>query len=120
MGMADKLDALLRRFAEELREHFRAEMSTQVLAALGGKPMKNGKVAPARSKGGRRSSEEIAQQAQKVLKVIQDNPSSRSEQISAATGISTGELVAPLKKLLADKEISRKGKARGTAYTVKG
>ena len=117
--MPDQLDAILRRFADELRDHFRAEMQDQVLAALGGKPLKNGRRASSTPRSGRRSGEEIAKQAERVLKVIKDHPGGRSEQIATAAGLSTGELVAPLKKLLADKAIAKKGVARGTTYTVK-
>jgi hypothetical protein len=120
--MVDKVEAILRRFTDELREAMREELSAQVTAAvqssLGGKATKGVRNA-VKTRGGKRTSEEIAKQAQKVLKIIQDNPGKRSEEIAKVIGLSTGELVAPLKKLLADKEIGAKGKARGTMYTAK-
>jgi hypothetical protein len=138
MPTTNKIDQILSKFAQELqaviREQLSDDVTAAVQAALGAsgtmrnarakaRPSNLGSTGKASSKtrsSGKRTSEEIAKQAEKILAVIKDNPEQRSEQIAQATKLTTGELVLPIKKLLADKKIKAKGKARGTMYTAVG
>lgn len=145
--MADEVDVLLRKYTNELRAVISRQLEAEVTAAVRrafsgtrkdatgaparrapgavaartGKPTNAPKKAPAKpakeSNGGRRSPAKLARQTKRLLAHIKDNPGQRSEQISAATKISTSELALPLKKLVAEKKIKSSGVARGTTYT---
>jgi hypothetical protein len=129
MPAPDRVEALIRDFASQLQELIREQLSMDVTAAvqasLGGAPARRGKGAkngavraPSRDKGGKRTPEEIEKIAARLLTYISSNPGQRSEQIAAATKISTGELALPIKRLLADKKVKASGKARGTTYAA--
>ena len=129
MPTTTKVDQLIQNFAQQLqaaiREQLSAEVTGAVQAALGGTQATRGKakrlvaakVAPSRQ-GGKRTPEEIEKLANQLLAYIEKNPEQRSEQIAEANKLTTGELVLPIKRLVADKKIKAKGKARGTTYTV--
>jgi hypothetical protein len=76
-------------------------------------------VSKARSKGGRRSAEELQELATGVLGYIRKNPGQRAEQIAAGMGTTTKELVRPISQRLADKAVKTAGVKRGTSYTAK-
>jgi hypothetical protein len=117
-----KLQALVDRFVADLHALFVEEAGEALRSTLGGAAGRpNGRRAAAGrgARAGRRSSEEIAKQAEKVFAVIKATPELNSEAIAAETGFSTAELVAPLKRLLDDKKIAKKGAARGTRYHAK-
>jgi len=135
--IAERVDA----FVAELRDLVRQaalEAVTEVLEAPSDRrssrrPSSGGgkKAAPRRAvgkkraasrkrKGGRRSADDIAEQAEAVKRFIDDNPDGvRADQIAAALGIDTGELVLPVKKLLSDKAVKRTGQRRATRYFPK-
>jgi len=138
---ADKVDQIIQRFAQELRDAIREQLAVNVTAAVGavlgggstgpgrrGGRRANGTVAASsagakpssRAPGSKRTPEQIAKQADKVFAFIKENPEQRSEQIAEATKVTTGELVLPIKRLLGEKKIKAKGKARGTMYTAVG
>ena len=123
------VESLIRNFADQLqaaiREQLSQEISLAVQAALGGggRSVRGGKVAfkapkASVSKSGKRTPEQIEKLAGQLLAYIAKNPEQRSEQIAKANDVSTGELVLPIKRLLAEKAIKAKGKARGTTYTA--
>ncbi len=136
--MTDQVEALLREYTVKLRAVFRGQLEEDVTAAVrkafsgtgapanrsdtAGKGMRPPKTkTPARTKrgkGGKRSPEQMAKQAERLLAYISANPGQRSEQIAEGTKFSTGELALPLRKLVADKKLKSTGKARGTMYTV--
>jgi hypothetical protein len=129
MPGTDKVEILIRNFASQLQDLLRDQMSTDVTAAVqaalgsqltGRKGARNGavKIRVAASRGGKRTPEQIEKLAEKLLGYIAKNPEQRAEQIAKANGLSTGELVLPIKRLLGDKKIKASGKARGTTYTA--
>jgi hypothetical protein len=129
MQTTNKVDQLIQNFAAQLQAVIREQLSEEVTialqTALGGSPLKrskasNGGVAKVskRGAGGKRTPEQIDKLAIQLLSYIDKNPEQRSEQIAAANKLTTGELVLPIKKLLAEKQIKAKGKARGTMYTA--
>ena len=125
------LEALIRNFAAQLQDLVRSQLSADVTSAvqgaLGGKQAPRGRVVagrngatarPAkRAAGGKRTPEQIDKLAIQLLSFIDKNPEQRAEQIAKANNLTTGELVLPIKRLLTDKKIKAKGKARGTMYT---
>ena len=122
--MTSTIDSLIRKFTDELRalmrEELAAEVSSAIQTALGGgsgKRASSPRSAP-RPKGSKRSPEEIEALTKRVYGAIKDNAGSRSEQLANALGLTTAELVLPLKALLSDKKIKSKGVARGTSYTA--
>jgi len=132
MPNADKVEALIRNFAAQLqdlvRDQLSADVNSAVQGALGGKQAARGRSsagvkeitarATKRGAGGKRTPEQIEKLATQLLSYIDKNPEQRAEQIADANKLTTGELVLPMKRLLADKKIKAKGKARGTTYTA--
>ena len=95
------------------------------LSGIGGAPGKNGKGAKiamgnghanGRSKGEKRSPEEIAALKDKFLTFVTSNGGLRIEQINKELGTSTKELALPIRQLIAEKSIKAKGEKRSTAY----
>jgi hypothetical protein len=68
------------------------------------------------SKAGKRSSEEIEVLSGRLFDFIKANPGQRTEQIGSALGLSTRELVLPMRKLIKDGQLKRKGQKRATTY----
>lgn len=85
----------------------------------GRKPGKNPIVRGKRAKGGRRSLEELEALTLKTLAAIKKAPGLRAEELAAALGVSTKELVRPVAKLFAQKAVRTTGQRRGTKYFPK-
>ena len=115
------VDDLIRTFAMDLqalvRDQLSSEVNAAVQAALGGKQGGRGRP-PKVGRNGKRTPAEIEKQAAKLLAFIGKNADQRAEQIAGANGLTTGELVRPIKRLLAEKKIKASGKARGTTYAI--
>jgi hypothetical protein len=109
----------------------RAEIRAEFLSALGGgapthqaKRRVRGPAARAatpkpRSKGGRRTAEELEALTTKTLAAIKKTPGLRVEELAAALGVSTKELVRPITKLFEQKAVKSTGQRRGTKYFAK-
>lgn len=67
-------------------------------------------------KGAKRTGKQLENLKEKLRSYIKSNPGQRIEQIAAAIGIGTRQLALPIKKLLAEKKIKKKGKKRATSY----
>jgi len=84
---------------------------------LGRKPQKPTQVA---KKGGRRSSSDVEEVGKLIVAHLKKNPDSKVEHIAGAIGdYSSKDLALPIKKLLAEKQIAKKGQRRGTTYRAK-
>jgi len=132
MPNADRVEALIRNFAAQLqdlvRDQLSADVTSAVQGALGGRQAPRGRAAAnqiastaratKRGAGSKRTPEQIEKLATQLLSFIDKNPEQRAEQIAEANKLTTGELVLPIKKLLTDKKVKAKGKARGTTYTA--
>jgi hypothetical protein len=123
--MAGKdIEALVREFASKLEGVVRAqvvqELDAAVEAALGGGRTlaTRGSIRALESRSGKRSPQELAKTADRLLRHIKSNPGQRAEQIAEGVGTSTKALALPLRKLVAEKRLKTKGVARGTTYTV--
>jgi ribosome-associated translation inhibitor RaiA len=79
----------------------------------------NGNTEKLRAKGAKRTPEELEALLKKLHAYIGKAPGQRIEQIGSALAISTKELVLPIKKLIGDKRISKKGQKRATTYWAK-
>lgn len=68
----------------------------------------------------RRSPGEIEADARRLLTYIAANPGMRAEQIAEAIGESTERLALPIRKLLKEHKIKKKGTRRATRYWLTG
>jgi len=82
-------------------------------------PVSFAAVGRARSKGAKRTAEELEQLIKKLHGYIAKNPGQRIEQIAQGLAISTKELNLPAKKLIGDKKLTTKGQKRATTYFAK-
>ena len=69
-----------------------------------------------RPKGSKRTSAELNKLRTRILSWVQTNPGKNVEDLSKAFSIDTKELALPMKKLLSDRSIRKRGKARATRY----
>jgi hypothetical protein len=69
--------------------------------------------------GVKRSPEDIQKLMDKFVGFVKKNPGLRIEQINAQLGTSTKDLVIPVRRLIAAKQIRTKGEKRATTYEAK-
>lgn len=113
-------------FVQEMTELVRQAALESVSAALGtpgGAALraKGGKRASAgfvSKRGGKRTAKELEQQGSALVTMIRQTPGIRADQLAKAMGVMTRDLALPIKKLLTDKAITKKGQKRATAYFV--
>lgn len=120
-------------FAEELSELVRQVALEQITDALGGNAAPAaaprarratsaaaGKTTSAaaarRSKGQKRAPEEMDRLLRSIQTCIQGTPGIRADQIAQEIGVTTRDTNLPIKKLLANKAITKKGQKRATQY----
>jgi hypothetical protein len=114
-------------FVEELSALVRSAAVQSVTEAFGAAPgpARRGRAAAAspgsraekaRSKGQKRTPEDLAQLVDQLLNTVKTAPGQRMEQIAKTLKTSTQELALPAKKLIAEKKIRTKGERRATKY----
>jgi len=114
-------------FVEELSALVRSAAVQSVTEAFGASPVpaRRGRGASAassaraeksRTKGQKRSPEDLAQLVEELLNTVKTAPGQRMEQIAKTLKTSTQELALPAKKLIAEKKIRTKGERRATKY----
>lgn len=77
---------------------------------------KSPKARGSRKKGSKRSPKQLENITNKLLAHIKGNPGQRIEEVAGHIGIRTKELTLPVKKLVAEKKIYKKGEKRATTY----
>ncbi len=118
------LQSLLEKFASEIETAVRAELVQSIVGKANGlvptHPLAMRMVLPrtASPAGAKRAPEELDKLCELVLTQVELAPKSNMEQIGAALGVSTRELVLPIKKLLASKQLNKLGQKRATRYTA--
>ena len=126
IAIRDAIDS----FVEQLRTLIQQAALDSVQAALSGRGTSlRGNVRPSRviersssvqfEKGAKRTSEELEVLVKKLHSHIAKNPGQRIEQIGKALGVTTKELILPVKKLVEEKRLSKKGQKRATTYDAK-
>jgi len=113
-------------FVQEMTELVRQAALQSVSAALGtpsaaAPRAKGGKRASAAfvaKRGGKRTAKELEQQGSAIVTMIRQTPGIRADQLAKAMGVMTRDLALPIKKLLAERAITKKGQKRATAYFV--
>jgi hypothetical protein len=127
--MPNEVERLVREFTTKLEQVIRSQVVAEIDDAVrtavlglsvGARSAGRGRVSvkSAAPSGGKRTPEQIAKTAAKLLSFIASNPGQRAEQISEGTKISTSEMALPIKRLLAEKKIKASGVARGTTYVA--
>ena len=89
---------------------------------LGGQRAGRGKSGAAlgRSRGGKRSADEIEAMATNVVAHLKANPGQGVEQISQALGVPSRDLTLPIRKLVGSAKLNTQGHKRATKYFVAG
>jgi hypothetical protein len=73
-----------------------------------------------RGKGAKRTAEELEGTRQSVLDYVRRNPGQGVEQIAKSLNVPSRDLVLPIRKLVADAQLSTKGQKRATKYFAPG
>ena len=129
MNIDKQLVKLVTAFVAELRMVVETATRDEVADALR-KAVGNGAARAVRGRGGKRvaivdassrfkrTPRQMEGQAEKLYDYIKSHPGERMEQICDGLGMKTNLLQPLAKRLLAEKRLKAKGKARGTTYTV--
>jgi len=119
-GFVVQITELARRAALETLESAFGGKTGRVGAAPGVAAMgPPGVVRAGRPRGGRgakRTPADLEALSEKFAAFVKANPGLRIEQINKELGTTTKDLALPIRKLIADKEISAKGQKRSTTY----
>src|SRR5215475_9090557 len=70
----------------------------------------------ARGRGAKRSPEDLEALSEKFASFVKTHPGLRIEQINKELGTTTKDLALPIRKLIAEGQITAKGKKRSTTY----
>lgn len=125
-----RIQDLITKFVAEVRDVALAEARAALAAALGGdvsstpvngnrasKTVKAVKEPKAdRTKGEKRSKDDLADLRAKLVEFITANPGMRIELINKQMGLNAGDAFLPLKRLLKEGAISTQGARRATTY----
>jgi hypothetical protein len=130
MNIDKQLVKLVTAFVAELRMVVETATRDEVADALR-KAVGNGAARAGRGRGKRgaavvvdpgsrfkRTPRQMEGQAEKLYDYIKSHPGERMEQICDGLGMKTNLLQPLAKRLIAEKRLKAKGKARGTTYTV--
>jgi hypothetical protein len=116
------IQAALNNLVETIRTSLMAEFLELLRSGkpARGKPGPKPRQPGAPKKGGRRSADDVERVGNLIVAHLKKNPDSKVEQIATALGsYSSKDLALPIKKLLADKVLAKKGQRRGTTYRAK-
>lgn len=82
---------------------------------------KGAKRAPkaASARGAKRSPEQLEALCEQIVAAVKGMPECTVANICTALDMEKGDLVLPIRKLLAEKRLTKKGAKRGTKYTVR-
>ncbi len=117
--LQNEISARVEAFVAEITELARAAAYQTLNSALEGGQLGSGRGATTLlrgRRGGKRTSDELAQMADAFLAYITANPGQRMEHIARELGLATPELTLPVRKLLADGKLRVEGQKRATQY----
>ncbi|HEY4243956.1 MAG TPA: hypothetical protein VGM88_29280 [Kofleriaceae bacterium] len=119
-GFVGQITELARRAAIDTLETALARSGTG--GGGGGRVSRSSSIAPRaeRGRGAKRSSEELSGLSDQFLDYVRANPGMRIEQINKVLNTTTKDLALPIRKLIADGEVSVKGQKRSTTYFAAG
>jgi hypothetical protein len=117
-----QIRARVEAFVKELTVLVRKAALEAVSDALGGQPATAVKAksarAPqaARGKGQKRSSGELEKLTSAIAAFVAQHPGSGAREIARELGVTSKDLVLPIRKLMADAALTSKGQKRATKY----
>lgn len=111
-----RIDSFVNEITELARQHALDTLAAALETRGGMTGGRAGAGAASRRRGGKRSSDEIQREADRLFSFIQGNPGHRMEEIGKGIGTSTKELTLPIKKLLSDGRVTSEGQKRATRY----
>ncbi len=115
-------DAIMRQFANDMREAIRADLLEELSGGSGRARAKSSRASlpmAAHGKGQKRSPEALQKTVDRLHAHIRKNPGQRIEIIASALGVPTKDLNLPVKKLIASKAVTTRGQKRATSYSAK-
>lgn len=113
----DKTEKLIREFTQAIVDAvIRDTLDGLAHGPARRAPAPNGRAAPPRTKGGRRSPEQLQAERDRLLAVIKANPGKRSEELQELTVMTAEALARPITQLLKMKKLRHEGVARGRRY----
>lgn len=117
----DKIESLIRTFANEIRAAAQEETQATIADAIAKGFNFRKPTAPARISGGngKRSAEQLAGLKESILSTIKAHPGERVETLAKIMHVSTAEMALPVRQLVEEKKLVSKGEARGKKYWVK-
>jgi hypothetical protein len=123
------LKSIIERHAEEILAEVRGRVLAELSASLGGiepgHPSGAAGIGPRSSprrepppgtSRARRTLKELKADSDKLLEAIRSNPGVNAEQLREITGLAHNEIVIPIRALLADGLIRKRGEKRATRY----
>ncbi|MEZ4370421.1 MAG: hypothetical protein R3B07_06330 [Polyangiaceae bacterium] len=124
-----RVDAFVADLTDLIHQAILENVQTAIGQALPSAPRRPGRPkgsttasapAPKRAKkrGGKRTASELADMADKLVGFVEKNPGSSIEEIGRGIGIPTKELALPVKKLLSEGRLKKKGQKRATRYSA--
>lgn len=122
--IAKRVDAFVADLSELLRKAALQQaaeiLAEQARAPAGRTPGRSAKRAAETARTGRRSPAQIDRMTKQLMSAIVEQPGSRIEEIAKTLAVSTKDLVIPVRRLLDDKQVVRKGARRATRYFPRG
>ena len=110
-------------FVVEISDLVRQAAFDRLSDALGGTSVSGGrgrrdaeKRLLQRDKGQKRAPAEMARLLKAITQAVHETPGIRADQLAQQLGIATRDTSLPIKKLLAEKAITKKGQKRATQY----
>jgi hypothetical protein len=125
------LRGIIERHVEEILAEVRERVLADLRVALGGEDVPRSATGAASSSRARprlepppgesrqrRTPKELQADGEKLLEAIRSKPGANAEQLREVTGLSHDEMVLPIRKLLAEQSIRKRGEKRATRYFV--
>ncbi len=120
----ERVDGFVAELSELIRQAAHQRLSEALdTSAGGGRPRRGGapqasveKRLVKRSKGQKRAPAEMDRLLKAIVAAVQTQPGIRADQIAQSLGLATRDTSLPIKKLLTDKVLTKKGQKRATQY----
>jgi hypothetical protein len=121
--LRDRVEAFVADLSEIIRQAALERVSDALgTPAVGGRGKRASSSAEKRlskrPKGQKRAPAEMERLLKSILGAVQNEPGIRADQIAASLGLATRDTSLPIKELLADKALTKKGQKRATQYFI--
>lgn len=110
----DEMNRVVSGFVQQVTELARIAARDMIDQALSGRGRLVAK--PGRGRGARRGHDDLERLSELFVAHVSKHPGQRIEQINKQLGTSTKQLALPIRKLIAERAVTRKGSRRATMY----